>query len=345
MDRPGIHKRGMDEITMRELVDRYVEASGIERMKNDRPSESTVTNVLSQIKSLGTMLDGTFSKAKRVMGGGGTKEGGVSMRKTRLADCPFMDWPLSRFSRAELNRFIVGANKVGLAKESCYGLLYALRCLTSRWAVQYYADIGWDVSPFPIPPIRKPLKRYVRPPKRILDAVTAWYGTLWDRYEDRRIWVAATLMLEFAMRNSDVRLLKWSDFIPDQSGEGMVLCYMPHKTLHSSGRRVCWPVHPDIWSRLKSLRDGDPRFSGEQVVTNPYTVFERISADMKPIFRELNTVKTCYNLRKICVDHIYQKFGAEMASSISGDDIRTVMKYYADPSAVKVKGYRITDLL
>ena len=34
-----------------------------------------------------------------------------------------------------------------------------------------------------------------------------------------------------------------------------------------------------------------------------------------------------------------------MASSISGDDIRTVTRYYADPSAVNVLGVRIVDLL
>ena len=55
--------------------------------------------------------------------------------------------------------------------------------------------------------------------------------------------------------------------------------------------------------------------------------------------------KGCYELRKICIDHIYQKYGAEMASSSSGDDIRTVMRYYADPSAVHVENVRVVDLL
>ena len=50
-------------------------------------------------------------------------------------------------------------------------------------------------------------------------------------------------------------------------------------------------------------------------------------------------------LRKICIDHVYQKFGAEMASSISGDDIRTVTRYYADPSVVNMVGIRVMDLL
>ena len=34
-----------------------------------------------------------------------------------------------------------------------------------------------------------------------------------------------------------------------------------------------------------------------------------------------------------------------MASSISGDDIHTVMRYYADPSAVNVEDVRVVDLL
>jgi hypothetical protein len=58
-----------------------------------------------------------------------------------------------------------------------------------------------------------------------------------------------------------------------------------------------------------------------------------------------NGPKACYELRKICIDHIYQKYGAEMASSISGDDIRTMMRYYADPSALTIENVRILDML
>ena len=73
-------------------------------------------------------------------------------------------------------------------------------------------------------------------------------------------------------------------------------------------------------------------------------VFVRLNRDLRA--RKIFTgSKGCYELRKICIDHIYQKFGAEMASSISGDDIRTVMRYYADPSAVNVKDVRVIDLL
>jgi hypothetical protein len=50
-------------------------------------------------------------------------------------------------------------------------------------------------------------------------------------------------------------------------------------------------------------------------------------------------------LRKICIDHIYQKFGAEMAVSISGDDIKTITKYYADPAQPNIGAVRVLDLL
>lgn len=55
--------------------------------------------------------------------------------------------------------------------------------------------------------------------------------------------------------------------------------------------------------------------------------------------------KASYELRKICMDHVYQKYGTEMAVSISGDDIRTITKYYADPAQPNLGAVRIVDLL
>ena len=70
------------------------------------------------------------------------------------------------------------------------------------------------------------------------------------------------------------------------------------------------------------------------------------SAPSPPIFfARFSGSKGAYELRKICIDHVYQRFGAEMASAISGDDIRTVTRYYADPAAVATVGLRIVDLL
>ena len=55
--------------------------------------------------------------------------------------------------------------------------------------------------------------------------------------------------------------------------------------------------------------------------------------------------KASYELRKICIDHIYQRFGAEKAVSISGDDIRTISRYYADPAQPNIGSVRVMDLI
>ena len=195
--------------------------------------------------------------------------------------------------------------------------------------------------------------RYVRPDSSVLAKVKEWYANL-EKRRDPREWMLATLMLEFAMRNGDVERLRWSDF---HTRDGRtVLCYTPHKTRLSSGRTVAWPVHCDIWKRICEYRSvGIPhnKRSGwtknanrdsQLVVPCARDVYVRLNRELRE--RGIFTgPKGCYELRKICVDHIYQKFGAEMASSISGDDIRTVMRYYADPSAVCIEGVRVIDLI
>ncbi len=162
-------------------------------------------------------------------------------------------------------------------------------------------------------------------------------------------------MLEFAMRNGDILRLTPSNFIeqttprPAPSTKHQAprtmhfLSYTPHKTELSSGRRVCWPIHPDIWARLGPLvTDGDKPGSA-LLRTLDSGVFERLNRQMRLL--GFTGGKGAYELRKICIDHIYQKFGAEKATAISGDDIKTITHYYADPAAVTVVGIRILDLL
>ena len=100
--------------------------------------------------------------------------------------------------------------------------------------------------------------------------------------------------------------------------------------------RVCWPIHDDIWARL----DEYGGWSGLDVTSG---TFEDINRDLRALgFRGS---KAAYELRKICIDHVYQKFGAEMAVSISGDDISTITRYYADPAQPNVYNIRVTDLI
>ena len=69
--------------------------------------------------------------------------------------------------------------------------------------------------------------------------VRKWYLAL-----EGGMWFAATMMLEFAMRNGDVLRLESGNFV--QRDGQWFLSYMPHKTALTSGRTVFWPIHADI---------------------------------------------------------------------------------------------------
>ena len=142
------------------------------------------------------------------------------------------------------------------------------------------------------------------------------------------------MMLEFAMRNGDILRLTSANFI--EKGGMHYLSYVPHKTALSSGRHVCWPIHEDIWRKIEEC-------GGLECFGITDEIFEDINRELRSMgFRGH---KAAYELRKICIDHVYQRYGAEMAVSISGDDIRTITKYYADPSSPNIGATRIIDLL
>jgi len=309
--------------TIRMVMEAYEKFAAIERMRMERPCERTVRSA----------VDGT----RRLC-----EIGGISLEE-----------PIAVLTRRRLEQILDAARRLSLKPISVWSYLYALRQLFAKWTHRYYADTKWTLAHIEIPSFQRQSPRYVRPDSTVLEKVKEWYGSL-ERRPDSREWVLATLMLEFAMRNGDVERLRWSDFrLKDGRA---VLCYTPHKTRLSSGRRVAWPVHPAIWERMCAYRGGgiphNKRRGWEKnegrdsqlVVPCARDVYVRLNRELRS--NKLFTgSKACYELRKICVDHIYQLFGAEMASSISGDDIRTVMRYYADPSAVNVKDVRVVDLL
>ena len=137
------------------------------------------------------------------------------------------------------------------------------------------------------------------------------------------------------MRNGDIMRLSRRNFV---EREGRIyLNYTPNKTVHSSARTVKWPVHPEIWNKIHTLMEGD------QLPTLDDDIFMRLNQKMRDM--GFNGPKGAYELRKICVDHVYQKFGAEMAVSISGDDIKTITYYYADPAQPNIGDIRVTDLI
>jgi integrase len=332
-------KQKLKEPTIGELYDAYPEIAEMERLRNDRPGKRTVMNVRNGVKQVCAFLEWTENHPSD---------------DWSQCDKKNLNWkgrPFSWLRRGRLDRFLMLSKKAGISPLSAWSYLSALRGLTAKWCASYYLERGWKVPAAPLPICRRRAPRYVRPERETLLKVKAWYESLWAQ-EDKRLWLAATMMLEFAMRNGDVERLRWSNFRPRHGTEtpaaDTVLCYTPHKTELSSGRTVAWPVHPDVWTRLTAVRESTGLREGTHfqglVVPAARQVFSAINADIRSR-RFFAGGKAAYELRKICIDHIYQRFGAEMASSISGDDIRTITRYYADPSAVNAGAVRVMDLL
>ena len=309
--------------TINMVMDAYRKCAAVERMRMERPCERTVESAVGGTRRL-------------------CEIGGISL-----------DEPITVLNGRHLEQILDAARSSSLKPISVWSYLYSLRKLFAKWTRRYYADKKWTLPQIEIPSFQRQAPRYVRPDSSVLAKVKEWYRGL-EKRQDPREWVLVTLMLEFAMRNGDVERLRWSD-IRLRDGRA-VLCYTPHKTRLSSGRTVAWPVHPDIWERLRAYHgDGIPRAKrkgwaknesrdAQLVVPCARDVYVRVNRELRAS-KIFTGPKGCYELRKICIDHIYQKYGAEMASSISGDDIRTVMRYYADPSAVNIDGVRVVDLL
>ena len=305
--------------TFEELIDAYPRLAETERMKSERPAVTTVWNVLSGVK--------------HILGATGVA----------------LDSPITELTRQKLDLYLAEVKNRRHSAVTAWAYVMHLRGIMARWAIPYYEGMGWKVTPFSIPVCRRKPQRYVRPPREMLLKVKEWYDSLLVR-KDKREWLAVTMMLEFAMRNGDVARLRWSDFRVREGGVGAVyLCYTPHKTELTSGRVVAWPVHPTIWNEMRKIRElsGDragTHFQG-LVVPAAKEVFIRLNKEIRERHFFTDTHKALYELRKVCVDHIYQRYGAEMATSISGDDIKTITRYYADPAQPNIGAVRIVDLL
>lgn len=309
--------------TIQMVLEKYPKFAAVERLRVGRPGKETVLNLIVSVRRLCQMA-------------------GISLED-----------PVSVFTRKRLTRMLDSAVLEGLKPITVWSYMNSLKGLFGRWARNYYADQHWQIPTIELPAYNRQAPRYIRPDTKVLAKVKEWYNSLANR-QDSREWVIATLMLEFAMRNGDVARIRWSDFrLRDGT---IVLCYTPHKTALSSGRRVAWPVHPEIWARLCAYRESGQHHykrrgweklgdrNAPLVVPCAHDVFVRLNADLRAQ-KIFTGSKGCYELRKICIDHVYQKFGAEMAASISGDDIRTMMRYYADPSQPNIGDIRIIDLL
>ena len=290
--------------TLTQLTDCYLEAAAIEQLKTGKPSRLTIRNTLSGIRHYREWL---------------RNSGEVTSDEDSL----------SQLTPKTLRSYLSSMILSGIRPISALSFVMQLRQLFAKWALVYYEDRGLSVPVFPALRCPVVVPRYRRPAPELLRRVKEWYHSL----SCDMLWYVTTMMLEFAMRNGDVRRLARVNFV--ESSGRVFLNYTPHKTARSSGRMVRWPVHPTIWEGISRLRPWEcPPNDGH---------FDRINAKMRELgFRGS---KGAYELRKICIDHVYQKFGAEMAVSISGDDIRTITRYYADPAQPNLGDIRVSELL
>ena len=285
--------------TIKQVMKCYRLVAQSERMKTGRPGETTVLNAL------------------------------------RCSDCVCraagidLDSPVDALTRQAFDAALSNFVERGLTRLTAWSYVSQLRAIFARWCLPYYKDAGWEIPPLELPSFRAKAPRYVRPCTELLARVKAWYGKQTGEW-----WFAATMMLEFAMRNGDVLRLTKENFV--LRDERHYLSYTPHKTALSSGRRVYWPIHDDIWQKFDD-------YGGLDGLDVTDETFDDINRDLRSLgFRGQ---KGAYELRKICIDHIYQKYGAEMAVSISGDDIKTITHYYADPAQPNIENVRVIDLI
>ena len=295
--------------TITKMVKVYEDAATVERLKCGRPGKGTVRNTLAGIRVFRRWLNERRDKLGYAYIGFDE------------------DFPLVSIITPKLiHTYLADMLKGGMKPVTAMSYLNQFQSLFAKWVRPYYEDRGWKVPPFPSLGGRPKSPRYQRPTKEQLAKVKAWYESL----TPSALWFVATMMLEFGMRNSDVKRLKRENFVEK---EGRVyLNYTPHKTENSSARVVKWPVHESIW---RQIRDREYDFTED--------TFRELNRQMRGL--GFAGTKGAYELRKICVDHVYQKYGAEMATSISGDDIKTIIRYYADPAQPNIGEVRVVDLL
>ena len=234
-----------------------------------------------------------------------------------------------------VDEFLKVADKMGLSRFTSNSYLYSVKSLGAKWTHIPYSQHGFKVESLVLPPIQNPVYRYQTQSDDTKQRVKDAYKRV--ETEDPCVWFFMTMMLNFGMRNSDVKLLTWDNFV--ETAQGVFLRYTPHKTRLTSGRNINWPIPNDMWNKIlrymkkHPFAPFDPPIRGLGSTKNNAGAVE---ARLRELMRSIgfSGSKSAYELRKLCADTVYSKYGQEMASAITGDNIDTVTKYYADPSVI-----------
>jgi integrase len=232
---------------------------------------------------------------------------------------------------------VSGAADADRARVSAWSALAQARSCWARWARTHYESAGIILpeclSGWPAVSAGATSARYERPPEALRAETKVWRDGL--EASDPRLWLACALMAQFAMRPIDAANLRWENFERRPDGR-IILRYIPSKTRGRTARlrEVRWPVGADLLARMRAAGGAEYVLPGASTAER-YSIYIR---EINPAMRGLGWArsrygKACYELRKLCIDDTYQRFGLSRAIQISGDSSATVQAYYSDPNA------------
>lgn len=312
-------KQRSEAPTLRHLIDVYRKACESEYSANGKPRPGTV--------------DINVGSMKMIADGCGV---GLDDRIDKLDHDTIQNYIDTRCDGTDRSR------------RSAWSALAHAKSLFAKWTMVRYQGLKIRIpiccTKWPAQPKTGLILEYERPAKELREKTMEWYNGLEEK--NKTMWAAVTLMVQFAMRPVDAAELRWDDFQRD--GECWVLKYIPSKTKGRTARPrpVLWPVTDSLYARLRKAG------GSEYLVDHPlpylrYAYYIRfINAEMRKLgWHREKYRKACYELRKLCVDAIYHNMGAEKASQISGDNIQTVIKYYADRNRCGFEGVDVSKMI
>ena len=215
---------------------------------------------------------------------------------------------------------------------SAWSYIMSLKSITAKWTRPIYRDMGYEVEEVELPDVGnvKKAPEYKELTSGQKEKIQAWYASLAGE-KDRRLYLAASIVAQLAVRPCDVALLTAENFRKDADDDKHVhLRYRPRKTLESSNRRVDWPIRPALWDLIVEVA-GERLRNGETLLAGPRSVFDRLNRSMREACGMKDWNKAVYELRKLCIDTVRREQGVDAAVALSGDRRETIDRYYSDP--------------
>lgn len=224
-----------------------------------------------------------------------------------------------------------------ISGQTAWSYVASLQSVTADWTIIEYRDNGFEVKQPIMPDFgkAKEASSYRELPKELIEKIWNWYMVLVNNdVPDCTFY--ATMMLELAMRPSDIAEITADNFPLDANGHHR-LVYQPRKTKESSNRRVDIEIPDPLFEKLHALVAA--RWdAGDKLLPNAKYVEVQVNTSMRMIcgMKVEDYPKASYELRKLCIHTILNTpvedgGGIDQAVRLSGDRRDTIEKYYCDP--------------